>query len=476
MPIADVALLIGVALLKDLAVPSDASLHSTLLREWAPRVVAADARAATAATEAFWQSIAAQGTPLVERIPDDPRYVHVTFLYRGDADTRSVAAITLENHQLANDRFFALGKLSRLGSSDIWFRTYRLRSDARFTYRLSVNDDRLFADLTPEQWSARVAALTPDPLNRHPTTTRDGAVSLVELPDAPPLQWFMPKPGVREGHLDTTQIGDRAHGRDRSIGIYTPPGYTRASGAHNLLIVLDGEGVPASVPVPTILDNLHDAKRLAPTIAVFVHNRPGKRVADLWYSDELRDFIRDDLLPWMRARYAIPGDPRRVVVAGRSASGNAAVYLAFALPSLIGNAISQSGGYALGDPHAPRPSAHETGEGLTEDDFPQQEWLTRQIATSPKRPIRIHLEVGTLEHVDWEMTFPRYATPSVLLANRHLRDVLDAKGYAFTYHEYNGPHDPLVWRGTFGDDLVALIGRDTVVERQGPLVRYNLHP
>ena len=116
------------------------------------------------------------------------------------------------------------------------------------------------------------------------------------------------------------------------------------------------------------------------------------------------------------------------------------------------------GRYALGDPRGPRPGASDAFDGLSEDDFPQQEWLARQIATSPVRPIRLHLEVGTLEHVDWENPYPRYATPSVLLANRHLRDVLDAKGYAFSYREYNGPHDSLVWRGTVGDAIVELLG------------------
>jgi len=450
------ALALGAALL--LAVSSRAAapdpMPSPFMRQWAAAL-----SGPAADTSAFWSAAAARGTPIVERIPGDGRFVHVTFLYRGRPDTRSVAVIALENHQLANDRYFALARLARLGSSDVWFRTYRLRADGRFTYRLSIDDERLFADLADAAWSERVKALTRDPLNRHPESTRDGAVSLVELPDAPPLHWFEPKAGVPEGRLEPARVGDPARGLDHAIRVYVPAGYSSARGARNLLLVLDGEGVPSFVPFPTILDNLHAAGRIEPTIAVFVDNRPGKRVQDMWYSDALRDFVRDDLLPWVRAHYRVPDDPRRVAVAGRSASGNTAVYLAFALPSLVGNAISQSGGYALGDPKAPQTGARDPYDGFSEDDFPQQEWLARQIATSPKKPIRLHLEVGALEHVDWENPFPRYATPSVLLANRHLRDVLDAKGYAFSYHEYNGPHDSLVWRGTVGDAIVELLGR-----------------
>jgi enterochelin esterase-like enzyme len=432
--------------------PSAEPPRSAFLREWAARLASGSVD-----TSDFWRSVAAKGTPIVERTADDRRFADVTFLYRGSAATHSVAVVALENHQLANDRYFALARLARLGTTDIWYRTYRLRADARFTYRVSVNDDRLFAETSSEDWQDRVARLTRDPLNRHDETTRDGPVSLAELPDAPALRWFTTVPGVPAGRVEPGHLGDRARGLDRDIAVYTPPGYSRRAGARNLLIVLDGEGVPASVPVPSILDNLHAARRIDPTIAVMVANRPGKRLADLWYSRDLVAFVRDDLMPWMRTHYRLPRDPRRVVVAGRSASGSTALYLAFELPGLIGNVISQSGGYGFGAPAETPITPSPSASGFTEDDFPEKEWLTRRIATSPRQPIRIHLEVGTLEDVAWEFPFPQYATPTVLLANRHLRDVLDARGYRFCYHEYNGPHDSIVWRGTFGDALIALV-------------------
>ena len=251
-------------------------------------------------TDDFWRSIAAAGTPLIERIPGDERFVAVTFLYRGTAETRSVAVIALENHQMANDRFFELAKLARLGTTDIWYRTYRLRADGRFTYRLSVNDEGLFANLSPAQWANRVSGLTRDPLNLHDTTTRDGPVSLVELPEAPPLRWLTAVPGVAKGRIDSANVGDRAKGLGHSIAVYASPGYSPGTRAQNLLIVLDGEGIPGFVPMPTILDNLSATKHLGTTVAVMVANRPGKRIQDLAYSPELLAYMRDDLIPWIR--------------------------------------------------------------------------------------------------------------------------------------------------------------------------------
>jgi len=159
------------------------------------------------------------------------------------------------------------------------------------------------------------------------------------------------------------------------------------------------------------------------------------------YSRSFVAWLRDRLAPCVRGHYAVTTDPARSVIAGRSLSG-AAAFAAFRLPELFGNVLSQSGGFAARrTPRAPagrrRPISRSSRRG-----FPEGEWLTRQLAIAPRKPIRFYLEVGTLEEVAWELAPPRYADTTVLLANRHLRDVLEARGYPLTYHEYHGPHDP----------------------------------
>jgi hypothetical protein len=49
-------------------------------------------------------------------------------------------------------------------------------------------------------------------------------------------------------------------------------------------------------------------------------------------------------------------------------------------------------------------------------------------------------------------------TPSIVAVNRHLRDVLRAKGYQLNYRDYNGGHEGLNWRGFLADGLIALLG------------------
>ena len=48
--------------------------------------------------------------------------------------------------------------------------------------------------------------------------------------------------------------------------------------------------------------------------------------------------------------------------------------------------------------------------------------------------------------------------PTMVVVNRHMRDILKAKGYSVHYREFNGGHEYLNWRGTFADALVTLIG------------------
>jgi len=118
-----------------------------------------------------------------------------------------------------------------------------------------------------------------------------------------------------------------------------------------------------------------------------------------------------------------------------------AAYLALHLSGIFGNVLSQSGSF-----------------GWKPDGDGEQEWLVRQYAAHAKAPLRFYLEAGLFE-TDIFMV-DGYAI-DLLASNRHLRDVLQAKGYSIKYREFSGGHSSVIWRGTLADGLLALLGKDT---------------
>src|SRR5262249_35728906 len=146
---------------------------------------------------------------------------------------------------------------TRLAETDLWYRTERTPRDARFTYGFVLNRTR-------EGWINPM----PDPLNPRKYAYR----SVVELPDAPPQPWIVRRPGVPSGRLVTHTLPSRILKEDRTITIYTPPGYDGSGKRCSLLVLFDGQaygGNPEAthIPTPIILDNLITRKLIPPMVA-----------------------------------------------------------------------------------------------------------------------------------------------------------------------------------------------------------------
>jgi enterochelin esterase family protein len=371
--------------------------------------------------------------PMVEAIPNDPGYSLVTFFWKAKDSTRNVAVITA----LHSVRY-AEGEMDRLGESDLWYRTYRLRNDARLGY-LFVESDNVddWSRLDRRDWEKLEAAMRPDPLNPMQFGTKTDAgyrESILELPNAPSRAWAERNPSVAAGKLADSKFKSAILNNERDITVYTPPGYAKTGPRCSLLILFDRDRYNSKehVEAPVILDNLLAAKKIPPTIAVLVGNVD--RNKELGCHAPFADFLANELVPWVRGEYGVAKDPSRVIVAGSSFGGLAASYAAFKHPEVFGNVLSQSGSYWW-----------EAGE---ED---EDEWLTRQFVAGQTVPVRFYLEVGL-----YETWIPRQHAPTQVSANRHFRDVLRAKGYSVQYSEFSGAHDYLNWRCTLPRGLVAL--------------------
>ena len=229
-------------------------------------------------------------------------------------------------------------------------------------------------------------------------------------------------------------------GNERHIGIYLPPGYDPSAAPYPMVLVFDRTTYVTVIPTPRILNNLVHAGRIPPMVAVLVGNAAGARNDELPCNDRFVEFLAAELIPWVRENYNVSTDPAMNVIAGSSFGGLAASYAAFRHPELFGNVISQSGSYWWSPDTDSSILAHEV-EG---------EWLTRQYAEADAKPIRFFIESGLNEG----------GRPSMIITNRHFRNVLLAKGYDIVrYEEFNGGHEYLNWRGSLADALIALAGK-----------------
>jgi enterochelin esterase family protein len=415
-----------------------AAAHSAPEQSSSPAIAAlqdAVSKGTPGAEVNFWARIQRTGAPLVEPIPGDTTNVLFTFVWHGDSATRNVALV---NTAIASyDPAEAL--LTRLPGTDVWYRSYPGRADSRFSYELSVNDNLVPFDQVTD-WGARSATFHRDPFNGRVFESGFGrGQSIAEGPRAPRDEWIEARAGVAKGHVEQISVASKLLGTVRDVWIYTPPGYdTLARRAEGLpfLLNFDGGEYVKSIPVPTILDNLIAAGRIAPMIGVFVGSAEGQRDVELNSNERYAEFLATELIPSLRAKYRLASSPARNVVAGSSMGGLAAAFVAFRHPELFGNVLSQSGAFMFGAP----------GESLPEK-------LKRDIEAAPKRDVAFYLEAGIYEVGRLENGV------DLLTSNRHLRDVLHAKGYRVTYDEFAGGHSDLNWRSGYPKGLLALVGR-----------------
>jgi enterochelin esterase-like enzyme len=84
----------------------------------------------------------------------------------------------------------------------------------------------------------------------------------------------------------------------------------------------------------------------------------------------------------------------------------------------------------------------------------EYETVARAFARQPRLPLRFYLEVGLLER-----SVIRTEMPGQIVANRHLRTLLQAQGYPVHYAEFMGGHHYVCWRGSLADGLLASLGK-----------------
>jgi enterochelin esterase-like enzyme len=372
------------------------------------------------ALEDFWQRVKAVGAPLVEPTPNRPDYSLVTFLFRADSGSRVRLRSSL-NALLGNGigrDFSALGELKLLPATDVHFITFEASNELRISYRYEV--------------SGQTQPLL-DPLN--PNSYLKGtefAESALALPKAPPQPWA----DWREtGKWEEHRIESQTLGSAQSIWIYTPSGYDPAAKQpYPALIGLNSLTFGKILPTARVVEYLVAQGRIRPTLIIAAPDLA--EIGEQGSYDPAVKFLADELLPWVRERYRITRHASEVIVSGLSRRGMIAAYAALRRPDAFQRVLSLSGSYYW------RPPGH-----------PEFEWLPALYAREAPRPVRFYLAAGALETV----ASPTNAGHYLLATNRHMRDVLLAKGYTLKYVEFYGVHSTINWQDQLLPGLTYLL-------------------
>jgi enterochelin esterase-like enzyme len=398
--------------------------------------------------------------PLLE--PFDEGNVLVTFVWIGPE-----RQVSVRGAQLFEDHMAMSHPMTRVKGTDVWYLSTVAPANATTVYQYLVDDPfidadrRDLAELTSLLLESRQRSFA-DPFNPSRIYPQAAAIageedtaeerweSILDLPKAEPVTWF-DDTEVISGMLTEHRFVSGVLDNERIITVYTPPGYTSTGEQYPLVIMLDGESWPRIARLHVGLDNLIGARRITPPVVAFVHNPTSpsamaSRIAEMSCNPALASMLADELLPMLRDRYHLTSDPVHTVTGGASLGGLAAAHAAFERPEAFGGVLSCSGAHWWGytsDPEA------QTAWG--KDSEP--EWLTRQYAAAPRKPIRFWIDVGCLE----QGVIPMAPGIDQRAANRHLRTVLQAKGYEVFYYEAPGGHDYAAFRRSIAKGLQALL-------------------
>ena len=248
---------------------------------------------------------------------------------------------------------------------------------------------------------------------------------------------------IRHGDWDRTQI---YAGTQRVIYVYIPHGLDRSQPAR-VVIFNDGAGYLAPkgpVRAAQVLDSLHAAWEIAPTVGIFVN--PGHAPTDPVLSrqeiaeaanlqrrfeyDSLTPdfgrFLKDEVLPWVATEHGLTfsDDPAHRTVCGISSGGICAFTCAWEFPDSFGRVLSHCGSFVniLG--------GHN---------------YAYMVGVTARKPIRVFLQSGANDACNVNGDWP--------LANQTLAKALSFAGYDSRFEFGTGAHNLRHGGAVFAESL-----------------------
>ncbi|WP_084004456.1 alpha/beta hydrolase-fold protein [Terasakiispira papahanaumokuakeensis] len=445
-------------------------------RPESPRIQAAIERLKAGQSEdKVWFDLVAEGTPLVEPLPQyaelAPHQRLVTFLWRGaQHNVQFLGALGGVNNELYRLPY----------TRDIWFRSYQMPDDTRMSYQLAPDVPNVVGDAQVQK-EAALATAQRDPYNREPwgadwdepfDARADPFLlkSTLALERASQDTFLTPPehsiPFMQRYHFRGTldhQLSSLVHhidlwqpdhllvkaylaakdpltGKDAFADKKTLSEKSHFAEAEEVslpvVIFLNGQRYQDEIPAIRVLHNLMHEGLIPPVVAALVSypNQDAQQDA-LACNPAFSDFIAQKLLPLIRQETRLRLRRRHIMLVGAGDGGLAAACAAYRYPQYFGMVLSQSGAFGW------HPNHPDESEAL----------IARFEQRLPQRPIRFYFSAGWFEN-DFD------EGPGVRSSTQHLAQVLEHQGYPVALEMFNAGHDAYHWRATLWRGLVKLLG------------------
>lgn len=228
----------------------------------------------------------------------------------------------------------------RLDDTSLWYYQRYFERDALVDYMFAVDDPGTplaqevnLMDRVARHWEA-------DPLNALSIRASQVNTSVLQMPRARPVPDWGAMAAVARGRVyrhrfTSVQLGFS----NRSLWVYTPPGYDARDGLnYRLLVLMDGQWAMNALQVPFIADALIKHGRMEPIIiAMIASGSQSERVAEYVGNDKHYALIAAELLPFLQAEHRI--EPLDLGLGGVGEGAVAAAHAALKNPAIFGHLI-----------------------------------------------------------------------------------------------------------------------------------------
>jgi enterochelin esterase family protein len=306
---------------------------------------------------------------------------------------------------------------TRLGATDLWYRTVEIPDDSRVEYKIEV------VRHGKVEWHS-------DALN--PLWARDpfGSNSVLAARGYEEPSWAVEDTDGSGGTIEDLVIESEAFGGARHVSVYRPAGY-RDTRRYPLLVVHDGPEYVEYSRLSTVLDRLTEALEIPAMVVALVP--PADRMVEYAADERHARFIAEELLPRLEIQYSLRRGAHWRGLMGASLGAVAAFDTARRYPDRFGRLLLQSGSFAFTD----------IGEGERGSVLEPVVRMMNAYRESPTRIVeQAFVSVGVYEPLVSE--------------NRALVPVLRSTGMEVQFAEARDGHNWENWRDRLRDGLTWL--------------------